>query len=49
MTVLREGFKATKNFVLNAPGLKPLNPQPYGVQVGVSTDAEIDTFNRAYA
>lgn len=44
--VMRSLFKSVAQFVATAPSLKALNPQPYGAQVGVVTDDQIDKFNR---
>lgn len=44
MEVMRTGFKNLSTFINT--GLKSLSPKPFGAQVGVSTDAQIDQYNR---
>lgn len=44
MEVMRTGFKNLSTYITT--GLKSLSPKPFGSQIGVSTDAEIDQFNR---
>lgn len=46
MHVLNVGFKNLSTYINTAPAMQALNPKPYGSQVGVVTDAQIDQYNR---
>ncbi|KAF8319308.1 FAD-linked reductases, C-terminal domain-containing protein [Clavulina sp. PMI_390] len=46
MHTLRSALREVRNFLYNAPSMKPLNPTPFADQFGAETDEEVDAYIR---